>query len=128
MYSVFSYSFGVIIGSLIVGMFFDYQQWRGINWNTYSDATLLLSIGICGFLGQYLKTKSCQYIEGGVGSIVRSTDVIFAYLWQIVLFHILPTWLTLCGALCVMLPVIIISGMKIKDNRDRNKSRLIMKV
>ena len=130
-YSVFSYSFGVIIGTLIIGLLFDYNDWKGIDFNKYYDFTLLISIGIFGFLGQFLKTKSCQFIEGGIGSIVRSTDVIFAYLWQITFFHIIPTWITFCGAFCVILPVIIISIMKIKDSRDRkrqiDKSRLIMK-
>ena len=124
-YSVLSYSFSVMIGSLVVGLAFDYGEWKGVDLSNYYDLTLLLAIGAFGFVGQFLKTKSCQYIEGGVGSIVRSTDVLWAYSWQIIFFDAIPTLLTLVGALCVVFPVILISTVKIRDSYKQRKSLMM---
>lgn len=111
-YSVYGYSIGAMVGSLFMGAL-DFGSWKAINFSDWYQPSLLFSLGFFGFAGQYLKTKSIQYIPAGVASLVRSTDVLFGYVLQMIFFHKSPDLITIIGAICVALPVIIISVGKI---------------
>ena len=112
-YAVYSYSIMCIIGSIIYGLSLGFNQWKSINNNGYIDILLLICIGIFGFCGQYFMTKSTQFISGSIASLIRSTDVIFGYLWQILIFHSKPTLITIIGAIFVVIAVIVIAMQKI---------------
>eukprot|EP01084_Bolivina_argentea_P090831 163582_1 len=79
-YPVYSMSIGCIVGSVIYGLITGMDNWHGISMNNYYDIVLLVSIGIMGFGGQWFMTKSTQYVAASVGSLVRSTDVAWAYI------------------------------------------------
>eukprot|EP01084_Bolivina_argentea_P206405 352426_1 len=106
-YAIYSYAIGCVIGSIIYGVILGLNEWHGIK--RFSDILVLIGIGIFGFGGQYCMTKSTQYIDASVGSLIRSTDVILAYLWQIVIFYTTPTYVDLIGATCILLAVIAIA-------------------
>lgn len=112
-YSVYSYGFGCIIGSMIVG-FAKMSEWKAIDFSSYYQPVMLFTLGLCGFLGQYFKTKSIQHVPAGVASLIRSSDVLVNYILQITLFGDKPDGLTICGAVCVTLPIIIISVAKLR--------------
>ena len=113
-YSVYSYGFGCIIGSMAVG-FMNMGKWKAIDLSSWWEPTVLFSLGVCGFLGQYFKTKSIQHVPAGVASLIRSFDVLANYILQSALSKdAAPDGWTICGAVCVALPTIIISLAKLE--------------
>lgn len=121
-YAIYSYSICCIIGSTIYGLIYGFQNWKGIDFNNvinngYKDILVLICVGIFGFGGQLFMTKSTQFVEASVGSLVRSTDVVFAYLWQILIFGVTPTYITVIGSICIVSAVVIIAIRRIKQTQ-----------
>ncbi|XP_068114982.1 solute carrier family 35 member G1-like [Hyperolius riggenbachi] len=76
------------------------QEWRlpycGL------DRWLMVLIGILSVGAQAFLVKALQIEKAGLVSIVRTMDVVFAFTFQALFFHRIPTWLTIGGALCVV--------------------------
>ncbi|XP_068113696.1 solute carrier family 35 member G1 isoform X1 [Hyperolius riggenbachi] len=76
------------------------QEWRlpycGL------ERWLLVLIGILGVGAQAFMVKALQIEKAGMVSIVRTMDVVFAFTFQALFFHRIPTLLTIGGALCVV--------------------------
>ncbi|KAM3912888.1 solute carrier family 35 member G1 [Leptodactylus fuscus] len=66
------------------------------------DRWLLVFIGILGLGGQSFLVKALQIEKAGPVSVMRTMDVVFAFIFQALFLHRTPTWLTICGALCVV--------------------------
>eukprot|EP01083_Nonionella_stella_P083641 231324_1 len=122
-YSVYSYAVGCIVGSLFTGAT-KWSEWKAIDFSTWYDPTLLFTLGFFGFAGQYLKTKSIQYIPAGVASLVRSTDVLFGMVLQRIFFKRVPNKLKCVGGLMVALPIMIVSYFKIQKAKELKQKEL----
>lgn len=72
---------------------------------------MILGIGFFSFGGQFLKTRALQLEEAGPVSVARTTDVIFAFLWQLIFFGDVPDSLTVLGTLIVT-TCVIFQGMR----------------
>ncbi|XP_021255277.1 solute carrier family 35 member G1 isoform X6 [Numida meleagris] len=66
------------------------------------DRVFLILIGILGLGGQIFLTKALQIEKAGPVAIMRTMDVVFAFILQILFLNHLPTWWTVGGALCVV--------------------------
>ncbi|XP_075072238.1 solute carrier family 35 member G1 [Mixophyes fleayi] len=66
------------------------------------DRWLLVSIGILGLGGQIFLAKALQIEKAGTVSVMRTMDVVFAFIFQALFLHNTPTWLTIAGALCIV--------------------------
>lgn len=66
------------------------------------DRLLLILIGLLGLGGQIFLTKALQIEKAGPVAIMRTMDVVFAFILQIIFLNHLPTWWTVGGALCVV--------------------------
>nr|XP_013806580.1 PREDICTED: solute carrier family 35 member G1 [Apteryx mantelli mantelli] len=66
------------------------------------DRVLLILIGVLGLGGQIFLTKALQIEKAGPVAIMRTMDVVFAFILQILFLNHLPTWWTVGGALCVI--------------------------
>ncbi|XP_068114981.1 solute carrier family 35 member G1-like [Hyperolius riggenbachi] len=66
------------------------------------DRWFLVLISLLGLGGQVFLVKALQIEKAGLVSIVRTMDVVYAFIFQALFFHRTPTWLTIGGALCVM--------------------------
>merc|ERR1712176_435290 len=82
-YAVYSYSIGCIIGASFIGFVCSPGQWKNIDYSSYFHLSLLFALGMFGFLGQFFKTKSVQWIPAGIASLIRCTDSLFNYILQI---------------------------------------------
>ncbi|XP_037661261.1 solute carrier family 35 member G1 [Choloepus didactylus] len=66
------------------------------------DRLFLILIGLFGLGGQVFLTKALQIEKAGPVAIMKTMDVVFAFTFQILFFHDIPTWWTVGGALCVV--------------------------
>ncbi|KAM4032601.1 solute carrier family 35 member G1 [Anomaloglossus baeobatrachus] len=66
------------------------------------DRWLLVFIGVLGLGGQAFLVKALQIEKAGPVSVMRTMDVVFAFIFQAIFFHHTPTWLTIGGALLVI--------------------------
>ncbi|XP_061490336.1 solute carrier family 35 member G1 [Rhineura floridana] len=66
------------------------------------DRFLFILIGLFGLGGQIFLTKALQIEEAGPVAIMKTMDVVFAFIFQILFLNHLPTWWTVGGALCVV--------------------------
>ncbi|XP_027452713.1 solute carrier family 35 member G1 isoform X3 [Callorhinus ursinus] len=66
------------------------------------DRLFLILIGLFGLGGQVFLTKAIQIEKAGPVAIMKTMDVVFAFIFQIIFFHDVPTWWTVGGALCVI--------------------------
>ncbi|NXA48726.1 S35G1 protein, partial [Nothocercus julius] len=66
------------------------------------DRVFLVSIGVLGLGGQIFLTKALQKEKAGPVAIMKTMDVVFAFILQILFLNRLPSWWTVGGALCVI--------------------------
>uniref|UniRef100_A0A4X2LXW0 Solute carrier family 35 member G1 n=2 Tax=Vombatus ursinus TaxID=29139 RepID=A0A4X2LXW0_VOMUR len=66
------------------------------------DRLFLVLIGLFGLGGQIFLTKAVQVEKAGPVAIMKTMDIVFAFLLQIIFLNKMPTWWTVSGALCVV--------------------------
>lgn len=66
------------------------------------DRVLLILIGLFGLGGQIFLTKALQIEKAGPVALMKTMDIVFAFVLQIIFLNHLPTWWTVGGALCVI--------------------------
>ncbi|XP_008268443.2 solute carrier family 35 member G1 isoform X1 [Oryctolagus cuniculus] len=66
------------------------------------DRLFLILIGLFGLGGQVFLTKAIQIEKAGPVAIMRTMDVVFAFIFQIIFFNDVPSWWTVGGAFCVV--------------------------
>ncbi|XP_004450088.1 solute carrier family 35 member G1 [Dasypus novemcinctus] len=66
------------------------------------DRLFLILIGLFGLGGQVFLTKALRIEKAGPVAIMKTVDVVFAFIFQILFFDDIPTWWTVGGALCVV--------------------------
>lgn len=66
------------------------------------DRWLLMLIAVLGIAGQSFLTKALQIEKAGPVALLRTVDVVLAFIFQFIFFNRSPTWWSLGGALCVV--------------------------
>lgn len=66
------------------------------------DRLFLIFIALFGLGAQIFITKALQIEKAGPVAIMRTMDVVFAFIFQIIFFNNVPTWWTVGGAVCVV--------------------------
>ncbi|KAM7072949.1 solute carrier family 35 member G1 [Molossus nigricans] len=66
------------------------------------DRLFLMLIGLFGLGGQVFLTKAIQIEKAGLVALMRTMDVVFAFIFQIIFLNDVPTWWTVGGALFVV--------------------------
>ncbi|CAL8301497.1 unnamed protein product [Lota lota] len=67
------------------------------------DRWILMLIAVLGIAGQTFLTKALQIEKAGPVALMRTLDVLLAFVFQFIFFSRAPTWWSLGGALCVVL-------------------------
>lgn len=75
------------------------------------DRFLILALALFSFGGQILLTLALQVEQAGPVSIARASDIVFAFIWQIIFFHEIPTLYSVSGAILVI-SAVLLSGMR----------------
>lgn len=66
------------------------------------DRWMLMLIAVLGIAGQSFLTKALQIEKAGPVALMRTADVVLAFIFQFIFFNRAPTWWSLGGALCVV--------------------------
>ncbi|XP_064175420.1 solute carrier family 35 member G1 [Anguilla rostrata] len=66
------------------------------------DRWFLMSIGVLGIIGQTFLTKALQLEKAGPVALMRTMDVVMAFMLQFLFLSQYPTWWSLGGALCII--------------------------
>ncbi|XP_057593356.1 solute carrier family 35 member G1 [Hippopotamus amphibius kiboko] len=66
------------------------------------DRLFLILIGLFGLGGQVFLAKAIQIEKAGLVALMKTMDVVFAFMFQIIFFHDVPSWWTVGGSLCVV--------------------------
>lgn len=72
-----------------------------------SDRYLVLALAVFSFLGQILLTLSLQLEQAGPVALARSSDILFAFVWQMIFFKESPNRYSLIGATLVIISVVL---------------------
>ena len=88
---------------------------------TIYDYICLLSIGCIGYLAQWSLTKSSQILPAALSSILRSTEILWTYLSQIIFFNQLPSYLTIIGVIAILIAILTVTLEKIRQKKERDK-------
>lgn len=68
-------------------------------------------IAVLGIAGQTFLTKALQIEKAGPVALMRTVDVLLAFIFQFIFFNRVPTLWTLGGALCI---VVSTSGVALR--------------
>lgn len=66
------------------------------------DRWMLMLIAVLGIAGQTFLTKALQIEKAGPVALMRTVDVLLAFIFQFIFFNRMPTMWTLGGALCIV--------------------------
>ncbi|XP_019938875.1 solute carrier family 35 member G1 [Paralichthys olivaceus] len=75
------------------------------------DRWILMLIAVLGIAGQVFLTKALQIEKAGPVALMRTVDVVLAFIFQFIFFNRAPTLWSLGGALCVVAST---SGIAVK--------------
>lgn len=108
-FSVIMANFGAfsLIYTLGISWFIGVLCWPYCN----HERWLVVALGVFSFLGQILLTVSLQLEEAGPVAIARTTDIVFAFIWQVVWFKEIPNGYSVAGAFFVTISVVL-TGLK----------------
>mmetsp|Transcript_12686 Transcript_12686/g.14318 ORF Transcript_12686/g.14318 Transcript_12686/m.14318 type:complete len:367 (+) Transcript_12686:72-1172(+) len=73
--------------------------------------------GMCGIgsIGQLLLNYAGRLAPAGLGSIARSSDILWGYILEVIVFHEIPSWTTLVGVILILIALITVAYEKVKD-------------
>ncbi|XP_076035251.1 solute carrier family 35 member G1-like [Oratosquilla oratoria] len=77
-----------------------------------NERYIFLVVGGLSFGGQLLLTRSLQREYAGPIALVRTVDILLAYMWQIAFQHNLPSVLSIFGGIFIMLSVVLLAIQK----------------
>ncbi|KAI1290288.1 Solute carrier family 35 member G1 [Halotydeus destructor] len=108
----------IIMGAIVLtGAYVVDNSIRLPNEFTLNEFLLLLGNGLCGVCGQFCLTIALKIEEAGVVSLVRTTDIIMAFIYQVAFLDEAVHWTSLLGAAIVMVGVGISGVRRILQER-----------
>ena len=83
----------------------------------------VLSLGVFSYLGQWTTSKAGQMIPAALSSLIRSSGIIWSYLWEIIFFQTIPGQTTIIGASLILIGIFIVSYEKLNIKSLNNKKK-----
>ena len=80
---------------------------------SFQDWGVLFLISVTGTFAYFSNTKALQMIDPTIVSVLRSMEIVLAFVLQVSLMGMMPSGLDLTGAGCVIVGVVMISLEKI---------------
>jgi len=80
---------------------------------------------LCGSVGHYMMNHAGRICPAGVGSILKSTDVMWAYIWEITVFQVIPNFWAIIGAILVFFSGAIIGFSKWTESNQQKEKGFI---
>mmetsp|Transcript_8908 Transcript_8908/g.11161 ORF Transcript_8908/g.11161 Transcript_8908/m.11161 type:complete len:205 (+) Transcript_8908:3-617(+) len=101
--------FGMTIGSKIEGI-----------WITPATARIywyMFAMCVTGAIDQLMINFAGRLAPAGLGSIARSSSILWGYVFETVIFHEIPSWSTAVGVIFILNALCTVSYEKIKDEQ-----------
>ncbi|CAG7698834.1 unnamed protein product [Allacma fusca] len=80
--------------------------------HTGMDWFLACTLAALAFAGQSFFTQALKYEEAGPVSLIRTSEVIFTFLWQMIFLNQLPDIFSIVGALTIIFGVVVTTVRK----------------
>lgn len=125
---LFSWSvFGILMS--ILSSIFIFQPIEG-SWKDptmISDEAWYYILCMCslGTVAHFLMNYAGRMVHASLASIVRSSDIVFAYIWEVTVFHVVPTKITFWGVSFVLLSLILVAIQKSLDDHHHRRQRIL---
>jgi len=79
----------------------------------------IIPMCLLGLCGHTLLNYAGRLAPAGPASLIRSSDVVFAYIWEFTIFGEAINWVTILGAFIIMLGIITIAYSKYSQSRNQ---------
>ncbi len=123
---LFSWSVFGIVMSLVVGTITTSIS----HWHLPSTAKAwwyILGICVFGSSAHFLMNYAGRIAPAGLASILKSTDILWSYVMQIVVFDQIPSKLTIIGVLFIVISLIMLAIHKIISNQQKKENSIATK-
>jgi len=116
----FSLMFSLAIFGTLLGIWLSWDD------HTFNGNFQYLSIAIItGLLSQWTLNFAGRVVRAGLGSIVRCSDIIWAYGFEIIIFHEELNLYTILGFCCVLLSVFFVGTTTLKFRSTDQREPLL---
>ncbi|KAI1289548.1 Solute carrier family 35 member G1 [Halotydeus destructor] len=115
-FSILSISMGAIILT-VIHLYMD-QRIKLPTEFTVQEWLLLLCNGLCGVVGQFGLTTALKIEEASVVALVRTTDILVAFVYQVSFLNEAVQWTSLLGVAIVMFGVLVSGVRRILSERS----------
>lgn len=88
--------------------------------NSLKEWGLFLNLGISGFCFQLLLTFGIQRERAGRGSLIAYTQLIYALLWDIFLYHHIPSFWSFLGMFIIISSTLYV--LRLRDDKQNNNN------
>ena len=107
----------------VVGAAMSYALWLATGATNSPSGTydwlMVLALGVLTLVMQFAFTVACQLEEAGPVAVARTSEIVFAVMWQVVCFQHVPGPYSVAGMVLVMLSVLALALHKcISQRRD----------
>jgi hypothetical protein len=83
----------------------------------------LILVGAFAFFGQILFNKGVQLERAGPASVIRTLDVVFSFIWQMAVEHIMPNPWSVLGAIVILLCVFAVGVRNFKNTKKEPEKK-----
>eukprot|EP00554_Chaetoceros_debilis_P010114 CAMPEP_0194107442 /NCGR_PEP_ID=MMETSP0150-20130528/7310_1 /TAXON_ID=122233 /ORGANISM="Chaetoceros debilis, Strain MM31A-1" /LENGTH=391 /DNA_ID=CAMNT_0038795845 /DNA_START=66 /DNA_END=1241 /DNA_ORIENTATION=+ len=122
-WAIFSIAFSFCVGHSSVGINIE-ESWHMPHskeiWGYISGMVIF------GSLSHFMMNHAARIAPAGLSAIVRSSNIMWAYLLEIVVFHQVPTANTVIGVILISLSLILIAATKLKEVKGASDSGLVL--
>lgn len=84
--------------------------------HSFKEWILFLNLGISGFCHQLLLTLGIQRERAGRGSLITYTQLIYALLWDVILYKHLPSIWSWCGMVLIIGSTLYVVKLKLDED------------
>mmetsp|Transcript_3416 Transcript_3416/g.6291 ORF Transcript_3416/g.6291 Transcript_3416/m.6291 type:complete len:407 (+) Transcript_3416:240-1460(+) len=83
----------------------------------------VVGMSVIGSMAHFLLNYAGQLAPASLSSVVRSSDLMFAYIWEIFIFSTIPNGWTWMGVGFISLSLIMITVQKIKEHQNKQQQQ-----
>jgi drug/metabolite transporter (DMT)-like permease len=110
---VFSWAAFGVFYSLTIGLLGS-QVWQ---WpSSLQSWGFVLGIAAFGSVAHFLLNYAGRIAPAGLSSIVRSSQIVWSYAWEMIIFSQVPRISTIIGVACICTSLVLIAIEKVQDN------------
>ena len=82
---------------------------------------VIFGVCICGYVGNLALSRSVQMIPTGLSIILKSSEIIWSYICQIIFFNVIPNGYAIFGSVCIIISLINVAMQKLKNISKTSK-------